>query len=429
MALDFPNPAGQTPANIFSPTSTPSASTNGVTYVYDGNKWVAAGSGSGGSGVTPDLQSVTDEGNNTTNDIITTGDIIADNIVATGDVQTTSLNGSQLAGFRNMIINGAMQIAQRGTQVTNQSGSKYLTVDRFSVSRNALTAHVYTYDQVDDGPAGFGHALKLTTTTVEGSVDASDALRAARYKIEGQDIQHLQQGTANAQSLTLSFWVKSNTAGTYVVNFTRMTAGDNREITRTYTISNDQATNEDWVRVVLTIPGDTAGDEIEDNNEAGFDILWCVGAGSNWTGTDSTNWQNGNGGAAFGQTAQLQNTASAEWSLTGVQLELGPVATPFEHRPIGTELALCQRYYQHLGRLQGARSQPTNELSCGFSTSLLVPIRLDVGPDSVDMTQIGFTTITNGPLTLDRTTFFLSANADSGTSGVIADDITIDAEL
>ena len=286
MSLDFPNPTGQTPANTFSPTSTPSASTNGITYTWDGSKWNAEGTG--GSGVTPDLQAVTDEGNTTTNDIITSGDI-----------QSTSLNGGPLAGFRNQIINGDFRVWQRGTSVTQGPALNGYGADRwgnvFNNSGNTLT-----YTRVTDhGFANHAYACRFTSTT---------DLTNARVR---QAIELDAEGSAGkfTGQWTLS-WTSSAQPQFVLVAF----ADD---------FENRNASS-GWTQ-------DAAGIVSLGNDR--YSVTFTADATPNATNTCAL--------LTFAPPA-----GAGPWDLTGVQLEPGPVATPFEHRPIGTELALCQRYYE-----------------------------------------------------------------------------------
>ena len=259
--------------------------------------------------------------------------------MAVSRINEAGLNVNQY-GNRNVIINGAMQVAQRATQVTANVSNGYKTLDRMRYSENSLTTAEFTHEQVTDAPDGFGHSLKLTCTTAEGSVGADDACRAIEYRIEGQDLQQLQYGTSSAKKLTLSFHVKSSLTGTYTIVL-RRTETQNRIISATYTINSANT----WEYKTITFDGDTSS-VITNDNARRLSIYWVVGAGSNFTSTDSTSWINySTGGFHYGQTAQFQNTLNATWQVTGLQLEVGDTATDFEHRTFGDELARCERYF------------------------------------------------------------------------------------
>jgi hypothetical protein len=239
----------------------------------------------------------------------------------------------------SLIVNGAMQVAQRGTSETGVTTSGYKTVDRFRASENSLGTAVFTHAQATDAPDGFANSLKLTTTTAEGAVAAADRF-SITYAIEGQDLQRLQYGTSSAKKVTLSFYVKSSLTGTYSVAF-YATNASNRLITSTYTINSTDT----WELKTITFDGDTSVAFTNDNT-AGLTIFFNLGAGSDSTSTDSTSWIDyASTGIAYGQTAQFQNTLNATWQITGVKLEVGEQATPFEHRSYGDELLRCQRYY------------------------------------------------------------------------------------
>jgi hypothetical protein len=257
-------------------------------------------------------------------------------------IEPQALDVGQIGGRRNLIINGAMQVAQRGTSKSFAYGgttSGYL-IDRFDLELQAVNDQLDgTYAQVSDAPDGFSNSLKWTTGTAETTIDADENMRL-EYHIEAQDLQHLKYGTASAQSLTLSFWVKSSVAGTYAVSLYQ--ADGVRMIGTTYTIS----TANTWQYVTLTFAGDASGTINNDTGE-GLRIIWTLASGSNFNSTDNTSWGAFTLGMfSYGHAQNgVMTTASATWQITGVQLEVGSVATPFEHRSYGEELALCQRYY------------------------------------------------------------------------------------
>jgi hypothetical protein len=249
------------------------------------------------------------------------------------------LAGSADAGGltgRNLIINGAMQVAQRGTSSTS---SGYQTVDRFNVHKGSFDQLAFTQTQVTDAPTGFSNSYKFTTTTAETAVAADESL-GIRTALEGQDLQQLGYGTGSAKKLTLSFYVKSSQTGTFAIYF--YSADTVRIITRTYTISSANT----WEQKSVTIDGDASGSIDNDANES-LQISWCIAAGSNFTSSDSTSWSaysTANTYFGHAQNAVL-TTTNATWQITGAQLELGEKGTPFEHRSFADELTRCQRYY------------------------------------------------------------------------------------
>jgi hypothetical protein len=252
----------------------------------------------------------------------------------TGTVVTTA---STSLGRRNLIINGAMQVAQRGTQVTGETGSGYKTCDRWQAAISSLGT--WTIDQSTDAPSGFSNSFKLTCTTADASPAAGDAMYL-RYSIEAQDCQHLAYGSSSANTTTLSFWVKSNKTGTYKV--APYVSDSGRLLGGTYTINSADT----WEQKTITIIGDTGGSIANDNGD-GLVLHFFLGAGSNFTsGTSQSAWTAYSAGDfGAGQTVNLADATSNYFEITGVQLEVGSVATPFEHRSYGEELALCQRYY------------------------------------------------------------------------------------
>jgi len=242
----------------------------------------------------------------------------------------------QYAGARNLIINGAMQVAQRGTSSTS---SGYATVDRFTSTQNNTDEFVATYSQSTVTPDGFTTSLKVNVDTAETTLAADEFIRI-KQPIEAQNLQHLQYGSSGANSLTLSFWVRSSVTGKYSVLF--YAADGTRSNTQSYTINSADT----WEHKTITIDGDTSG-TINNDNGDGLSINWILAAGSDYAGTPHSGWGAYTATDDFAHSDMVQTfatTANATWYITGVQLEVGE-ATPFEHRSYGDELARCQRYY------------------------------------------------------------------------------------
>jgi len=248
-----------------------------------------------------------------------------------------SADAGGLSG-RNMVINGAMQVWQRGTTIDSQTSGGYLC-DRWRVNYAGLDGNV-DIDRSTDVPSGQGFAFshKISMDASETSLDAGDLL-TFQQRFEGQDLQHLRKGTSSAKKVTLSFWVKSSVASTYSVN---LKDDDNsRDIGATYTINSADT----WEYKTITFDGDTSGAFTNDANRS-MDINFWMDAGTTYTsGTFLTSWGAlVNSQRVYDTTGWLEST-NPEWYITGVQLEVGEQATPFEHRSFGDELARCQRYY------------------------------------------------------------------------------------
>ena len=242
---------------------------------------------------------------------------------------------------KNLLINGAMQVAQRGTSLTGLYNNTNYLIDRFSFGGGATDGRV-TMSQDSDGPAGFANSLKLACTTADTSIAATEE-NYFQYRVEGQDLQQLKKGTSSAESMTLSFYVKGNAAATYTAEF--YDADNTRQNGQTFNVTTS------WNRVTLTYAPDTTGAYTDDNTIGVYVIFW-IHAGSNHTsGTFTSNsWA----ASVTANRVSASNTSffdstSRTLNITGVQLEVGSVATDFEHRSYGEELALCQRYYQKYG--------------------------------------------------------------------------------
>ena len=237
--------------------------------------------------------------------------------------------------FRNLIINGGMSVAQRGTSTASITTGGYLTCDRWAGAISSLGT--WTNTQENDGPIGINKSWKWLCTTANASPAAS-AFALVRQGVEGQNLQQLLKGSASAKSSTVSFWVKSNVTGTYIVYL-----NDNpnsRIIAASYTI-NASAT---WERKTVTFAGDTTG-ALTNDASAGIYLSFLLGIGSNYTSAPlQTSWSTGQTGLGTGQV-NVAAAASNYWQITGVQWEVGSVATPFEFEPFETTLRKCQRYF------------------------------------------------------------------------------------
>ena len=266
---------------------------------------------------------------------------ITDAAGANGNAITLATDGTCTAKItnnlsnRNKIINGAMTINQRNHSGT--AGNNAYTLDRWKYQRSANAE----FDVVQSGEKapGFANCLRLDCTTGNGTVGAGDYVKL-RYHLEGFDVQDFAKGTASAKKFALSFYVKTSTTGVYSVS---LLDENSRMVTGTYTVSDT-----DWNRYSIIFPADTSGVCANDNS-AELSIEFNIIAGSNRTsGTDlRTAWGTyATASEAVGHTANPGSSASNNVYITGVQLEVGDVATSFEHRSFGDELARCQRYYQ-----------------------------------------------------------------------------------
>jgi hypothetical protein len=236
-------------------------------------------------------------------------------------------------GLKNRIINGDMVISQRfGTSSVTPTDGQY-TVDRFFAG--LTQASKFSVQQVTDAPTGFVNSLRATSLSAY-SVGTSDTFLISQI-IEGLNVADLGWGTASAQTVTLSFWVKSSLTGTFGGVLKNSAA--NRSYPFSYTISVANT----WEKETITIPGDTSGTWLTTNG-IGIYVIFGLGGGSTFSGTAGS-WTAGNLSQVTGGTSVV-GTNAATWQLTGVQLERNTTATPFEWLPYGTELALCQRYFQ-----------------------------------------------------------------------------------
>ena len=345
-----------------------------------------------------------------------------------------SFNANQ---FRNIVINGDMSIAQRATSTASITSAGYHTVDRFQTSITNMGTWTQSQSTTVPSGQGFATSLKMDCTTADASPAAGDDLKI-RTKFEGQNLQYLKKGTSSAESLTASFWVRSNKTGTYIVE---LMDNDNsyRHINKSYTISSADT----WEKKTITFAGDTTG-AFGNDNGASLEMSFYLGAGSNQTsGTLQTSW--GTSTSANRQVGQvnLADSTSNEWYITGVQLEAGTTASDFEFLPHDVNLQRCQRYFNRPinGSGQGIctagaynssdafgiyifpvkmRTTPSLETTSGSSyynfignntgTSFNGPLVLSTGTES--SAQIAFSAF-GGALTQGVAGAFRSANASS----------------
>ena len=276
-------------------------------------------------------------------DKVLTASDITDGVVSTAKIADNAVTADKTSykdvPYRNIIINGDMSISQRATSVASITASGYNTIDRFKT--NISSAGTWTQSQSTTVPSGQGFAtsLKMDCTTADGSLGAADSLNI-QQRIEGQNLQYLKKGTSSAESLTLSFWVRSNKTGTYICELYE--SDNTRHIAKSYTISSADT----WEKKTITFAGDTSG-ALNNDNARSLDVNFFLAAGSNFTsGTLATSWSSYTAAnRAVGQV-NLADSTSNEWYITGVQLEVSPngEASDFEFLPHDVNLQRCQRY-------------------------------------------------------------------------------------
>jgi hypothetical protein len=239
---------------------------------------------------------------------------------------------------RNLLINGAMQVAQRATSVASITTAGYRTADRWNFNVNALGT--WTQSVENDAPtgSGFRKSLKMLCTTADASPAAGDYC-IIRQVLEGQNVQSIKKGTSSAEQITVSFWVKSNVTGTYILEL--LDADNSRQVSKSYTVSASGT----WEFKSLTFPADTTG-AFDNDNALSLECNFWLATGSTYSsGTLNTSWASTtSANRVVGQT----NVAAATnnyWQITGVQMDVGANASPFEFKDYGRELLECQRYY------------------------------------------------------------------------------------
>jgi len=328
------------------------------------------------------------------------------------------LTNSQI-GRKNIIINGAMQVAQRSTSETGKGDADgYFTLDRFKMLHGATSAGRYTMSQstVTD-LEGFSNALKIDCTTADTSIAAGEAL-LFQHNIEGFNAQQLKATSTTTRAMTLSFYAKSN-ASRAISTELRFVNGTNRQASKLHTIGTS------WARYTFTVPA-ASSTQIDNDNSVEMQVNFWLHAGSTYTsGTLSATFEatnNANRAAGIGSIfASTDNTLE----ITGVQLEVAEQATPFEHRSFGEELALCQRYFRNVDTMNPTylftvrSADDIRRLSHVFSTMRSAPTC------TIGATQEG--TVSAQGTGKDSVQFTVTGQSTSDASAI--HDYTLDSEL
>jgi hypothetical protein len=289
---------------------------------------------------------------------------------STAAAARTNLGLDGFVNMKNRIINGAMVIDQRnaGASVTQNTSTQFVT-DRFGIYGSVTSK--FTGQQSSTAPTGFNNSLIVTSSSAY-TVGAAETFFLTQ-RIEGFNTADLGFGTANAKTVTLSFWVRSSLTGTFGGSLM------NNAYDRSYPFSYTISVADTWEQKSITIAGDTTGTWVGATNGVGLRVHWSLGTGSTLSATAGS-WVGAEEYSATGATSVV-GTNGATFYITGVQLEVGSTATSFDYRPFGTELALCQRYYQQIGgnSFVGNPSYPIIGNGFAFSTNqadIYVPLRV-----------------------------------------------------
>ena len=278
-----------------------------------------------------------------------TDGIITTTKIADANVTNPKLTSGSQQNFRNIIINGDMSIAQRGTSTSGITGSGVFVVDRWKMDEVADSTLTMSQETLTSGDAynnGFKKSLKVLVTTADTSIGTTQSVQLTQ-PVEAQNLQYLNFGTANAKDLTLSFWYKSNVTGVHTVCIDKMDS-TRAACPLEFTVSSADT----WTKYTLNanansvVQGSTAA--IANDNGTGFRVMWGLAYGSAYqSGTNGTWVQNGTGSFTTSNQQNILASASNYIELTGVQLEAGTTASDFEFLPVDVNLDRCQRYYQN----------------------------------------------------------------------------------
>lgn len=307
------------------------------------NQWVEIGAASAAAnGADGSIQF--SSGGAFSSDVALTFDSATDTL-STTNLQVNSQNITPYTGKRNLLINGAMQVYQRASSGAVSTSEGYVCADRWKSARTSGAGGTLSVNTTD-APEGFNNSLNYACTSAEATPTNETFVSQV---LEGQDVQHIGYGKSWCKQATVSFWVKSNVTGTFNVWFFRWDG--TRHIGRSYTINSADT----WEYKTVLVPADTSNAVANDNTQ-GWEARFYLAAQSSWTGgTEASAWSAVSDNNRAPGNANINSSTSNYWRVTGVQVEVGDKATPFEHRSFGEELALCERYYQ-IGELIPATS-------------------------------------------------------------------------
>ena len=379
----------------------------------------------------------------TTNGVVITSDTSGEielqaNGVTKAKVTANGLqdaNGASLRGgsFRNLIINGDMRIDQRnaGASVTANDYEYYADRWKFLAQANGKMS----IQQVTDAPTGFSNSLLFTTTSAY--TPPSSAVFAISQWIEGYNTAHLKFGTANAKTVTLSFWVKSSLTGTFGGALQNSAA--NRAYPFEYTISSANT----WEQKTITVSGDTTGTWVGSTNGTGLKVIFSLGSGATFSDTAGV-WSGTSNIYSATGAVQVVATASATWNVTGIQLEVGEGASDFEFLPYDVQLALCQRYcYQvncpqvgtRIASAMGDSTTTCNSIWCSPVNLRATPttsynnINARNGATDITLSSIGITILADNIINVNFNSSSVVTGAVYQIRGTAVGYVRFDAEL
>jgi len=320
---------------------------------------------------------------------------IEDAAIATADIADNAVTSAKTSGIparpnaQALIINGSMAVAQRGTSTASVTTASYPACDRWNFAISS--GGTWTVSQDTDVPSGegFSTSAKYDCTTAQGTLGAAAYIQH-RQSIEGQNLQLLKKGTSNAETVTISFWVKATKTGTNILELYDNT--NNRQCSQSYTISSSDT----WEKKVVNFPADTSG-ALANNNSGALNVQFYLGAGSNLSsGTLQTTWASYvNVNRAVGQVNHADSTSN-NFYITGVQMEVGTYTSstllPFQHETYGNNLLRCQRYYHQVCKNQGVADEGnygmgiTNNDDEGCHILMPFPTTMRTSPSSITQT-------------------------------------------
>jgi len=327
----------------------------------------------------------------------------------------------QFAGARNLITNGAMNVSQRISSSTSLTTSLAYYLDRFKVIKSTSGASA-TIEQSSTAPANFKNSMLVTITT--GAAAGGADLNYISQMLEGQNVSSLSFGTSDAQTVTLSFWVRSSVTGTFSGCLNNgITTASGRTYPFNYTISSANT----WEKKTITIAGDTTGTWAVDNT-AGMQVVWDLGSGSGYAGTAGA-WATSFYPKAA-SSVDLVATTGATFYITGVQLEVGETATPFEHRSYADELRRCERYcYRPFVSSSGDEDAElgwprfySSVYGTGGTVHIEYPVTMRTNP-TLTYTQA------NGTVDLDVSSYIKATLRDTNDTAFFVYNFQADAEL